>query len=45
MAADLSIEALSLIVVDGFESNVSFILTVLKAEFLKKSISRIEFVY
>ena len=44
MAADLSIEALSLIAVEGFESNVSFILTVLRVEFLKKFISIIEFV-
>ena len=44
MAAELSTGALSLIAVGGLKSDVSFILTGLKGEFLKKSKGKIEFV-
>ena len=44
MAAELSIGALLLIAVEGLKSDVSFILTNMRAKFFKKSRSRIEFV-
>ena len=44
MAAELSTGALSLIAVEGLKSDVSFILTGMRGEFLKKSKGRIEFV-
>ena len=44
MAAELSTGALSLIAVEGLKSDVSFILTGMRAKFFKKSRSRIEFV-
>ena len=44
MAAELSTGALSLIAVEGLNSDVSFIITGMRAEFLKKSKGKIEFV-
>ena len=44
MAAELSTGALSLIAVEGLRSDVSFILTGMRGEFLKKSNGKIEFV-
>ena len=44
MAAELSTGALSLIAVEGLNSDISFILTGMRAEFLNKSKGKIEFV-